>query len=147
MTVASGAPTRLGGSLNQNTYIVLATKAVQLIRAVFSFFGTTIASCYRWLVRLITALVMSAIFVLGGVAIAIPLNQWHNERNNSIYQQTAGTFVHTDKRTTAILSYLTGHGPLPREEVLVVTRLYVKNLLEEAEMEVPQNINSLTMKE
>jgi hypothetical protein len=53
------------------------------------------------------------------------------------------TYRHEDKRTTDILNYLTGQGPLPQSERLTLYRQYVKNVLEGADMDVPENIATL----
>lgn len=52
-------------------------------------------------------------------------------------------YQHEDERTTNIVNYLTGEGEFPKEERLPVYRQYVKNMLEEAKMTVPDDIYTM----
>ncbi len=52
------------------------------------------------------------------------------------------TYQHEDGRTTSIINYLTGRGPLPESERLPLYRQYVKNVLEKAKMEVPEDFHT-----
>jgi hypothetical protein len=52
-------------------------------------------------------------------------------------------YQHEDPRTTNIIRYLTGIGPLPDSERLPLYRQYVKNTLEKSNLEVPAGIYTL----
>lgn len=145
ITASIAHHTRLAGTQNQNIYRLVTSKFTRFIQAVFSFFVSTLVAMCRKTFKL-TAFLAILVIILGVVgAVAIQVNLWRTDY--SIVQNPDGSYRHVeDERTTAILNYMTGRGALPQEELLVVTRLYVKNMLEEAEMEVPENIGSLDMK-
>lgn len=90
--------------------------------------------------KLAKAIVTISIIVLLIAVVFIFVNQRLTSYNIT---HENGAYQHEDKRTTDILNYLTGQGPLPESERLTLYRQYVKNVLEDAEMDVPENIATL----
>ena len=83
---------------------------------------------------------ISTIFAFG-----IPINQHYTRYKIEL---VSGEYEHIDDpRTTGIVRYLTGEGPLPESERLPLYRQYVKNVLEKGHMPVPENIHSLSWDE
>lgn len=91
----------------------------------------------------ITILVISLWFIF---AILLIEGNWYHT-NYSVLTTSikeTSTYKHSnDERTTSIVNYLTGRGPLPESERLPLYRQYVKIRLEEAEMPIPANFYTL----
>lgn len=80
-------------------------------------------------------LVVSLVFIEGN---------WYRTKYSVTKSVTNGvtTYQHEDERTTSIINYLTGRGPLPESERLPLYRQYVKNVLEGSKMEVPEDFHT-----
>lgn len=98
-------------------------------------------SCFYFAVFIsgLTVLSTTAFFVF------IPFNQAYT--NYSIGIKNGAYYHKNDPRTTGIIDYMTGHGPIPKSEELPLFRLYVKGVLERAQMGVPRDFYSRTMPE
>lgn len=96
----------------------------------------------KWYVRF--AVIFTCLLLLASV-VFIEAN-WYRTRSSVIATTTENDIVYrhaSDPRTTGIINYLTGHGPLPESERLPLYRQYIKNRLEEAKMEVPSDFHTL----
>ena len=121
---------------------------LNVLRLVIFFIARKLADMvvdtFKMATKLAKAIVTTSIIVLLLGVVFIFVNQ-HLTSYSITYENSA--YKHEDKRTTDILNYLTGQGPLPESERLTLYRQYVKNVLEDAEMDVPENIATLGKQE
>ena len=99
-----------------------------------------------WHARLILACLLSVMLAL------VLFITWNVQQTNytvvTTVTDTKTVYRHSyDQRTTGIVNYLTGRGPLPESERLPLYRQYIKNRLEEVQLEVPEHFTSFTIEE
>jgi hypothetical protein len=98
----------------------------------------------RYYVRLYKLLLYALIVVILVLSVLFIEMNWYRTRY-TISKVTTGNsaaYYHEDERTTGIINYLTGRGPLPESERLPLYRQYVKNMLERSHMDVPEDFHT-----
>ena len=112
----------------------------RLVGLSFYFLQSDLRHYVRWYKY---ALAITIVFVLTTTFIFVEVN-WYRTKYSVTKTVTNGVTVyqHEDDRTTSIINYLTGRGPLPESERLPLYRQYVKNVLKKAKMEVPEDFHT-----
>ncbi len=90
--------------------------------------------------------------LLGMVLALVLFITWNVQQTKytvvTVVTDTETTYHHShDQRTSGIVNYLTGRGPLPVSERLPLYRQYIKNRMEEAQLAVPEHFESFTIEE